>query len=152
MRVFAATRAAEIALLPWTAAEKDALLTMQFEAQHRSYQDRFTEARFDVIELRGEPAGRLYVDRREDEIRLVDIALLPEHRGRGIGTALLRSLLDEGAASGRRVSIHVEHTNPALRLYERLGFERVRDDGIYWFMEWTPRGVALGMDSGRRSI
>src|SRR4029077_19392119 len=69
MRVYAATRAAEIALLPWTDMEKDAFVTMQFEAQHQCYQDQFAGARFDVIELRGEPAGRLYVDRRDGEIR-----------------------------------------------------------------------------------
>jgi ribosomal protein S18 acetylase RimI-like enzyme len=89
---------------------------------------------------------------RRGEIRLVDIALLPEHRGRGIGGALLRGLLDEGAVSGRRVSMHVERSNPALRLYERLGFERVKDDGIYWLMEWSlpgDEGDATGL--GRRS-
>ena len=84
------------------------------------------------------PLGRLYVHRGETDIRIVDIALLPEHRGRGIGSHLLRAILDEAAKRGRTVSIHVERFNPALRLYERLGFAHVADTGVYYLMEWRP--------------
>ena len=59
----------------------------------------------------------------------MDIALLPEYRGRGIGTALLEELLVEADATGRRVTIHVERFNPARRLYERLGFVEAGDPG-----------------------
>ena len=86
----------------------------------------------------GEPAGRLYVHRDDDEILIVDIALLPPYRGRGIGTALVREVLDEADASGRPVRIHVEHQNPAMTLYRRLGFERVDESGPYLLMERAP--------------
>ncbi len=66
----------------------------------------------------------------------MDIALLPEHRGRGIGTRLVQDVLDEARASGRSVSLHVEETNPAKRLYERMGFVDVEDRGVYILMEW----------------
>jgi ribosomal protein S18 acetylase RimI-like enzyme len=90
------------------------------------------------------PAGRFYVHRREREIRLMDIALLPEHRGRGIGSALLHDLFAEAAAAGKRVTVHVEEYNPARRLYERLGFKKIGEHGVYHLMEWRPPGDAAG--------
>lgn len=140
-RVYASTRSDELAPVPWTAAEKEAFLRQQFAAQHRYYREQFRTASFDLIERGGEPLGRLYVDRRRDEIRVIDIALLPEHRGGGLGNALMQRLLDEAAAQGQRVSVHVERENPALRLYRRLGFVHLRDEGPYLFMEWSPPEV-----------
>lgn len=141
--LYAGTRAEEMALLDWPSNEKDAFLRMQFLAQDQYYQTRFGGARFDVIERGDEPIGRLYVDRRADEIRLIDIALVPEHRGRGVGSALVQALLAEAAAAGKPVRIHVERLNPARRLYERLGFVERADDGIYVLMEWPgPRPAA----------
>lgn len=137
-RVYASTREEELRPVPWTAAQKAAFLRQQFQAQHAYYQERYTGTRFDVILRDGEPIGRLYVARWDDEIRIVDIALLPEHRGGGIGTAILRSLLAEAAAAGKPVRIHVERQNPARRLYERLGFVPIADKGVYYLMEWTP--------------
>jgi ribosomal protein S18 acetylase RimI-like enzyme len=84
------------------------------------------------------PVGRYFVDRREREIRIMDVALAAEARNRGVGTALIRSVLDEGTSSGKRVTIHVEGFNPALRLYERLGFQRVDTNGVYYLLEWRP--------------
>jgi ribosomal protein S18 acetylase RimI-like enzyme len=116
---------------------------MQFDAQDRDYRARFPDARFDVVDRDGAPIGRLIVERGEDEIRILDIALLPEHRGAGGGSALLRDLLAEAAASSKRVAIHVERANPARRLYERLGFRvEADDDAIYLFMLWRPEGQA----------
>jgi ribosomal protein S18 acetylase RimI-like enzyme len=86
----------------------------------------------------GEPAGRLYLFRGDREIRIVDIALLPEHRGNGAGSSLLRDVLAEADAGGKRVTIHVERANPALRLYERLGFSIAEDRGVYLFLERPP--------------
>jgi ribosomal protein S18 acetylase RimI-like enzyme len=133
--VYAAIRADELALTSWADDVKDAFLRHQFDAQDAHYRDHYDGASFDVIEVDGEPVGRLYVARWADEIRIMDIALLPEHRGKGIGSTLLSELIAEGAAAGRRVSIHVERENPALRLYERLGFRQVADKGVYVLLE-----------------
>jgi ribosomal protein S18 acetylase RimI-like enzyme len=138
-RVYASTRQDELGQVPWSDAEKQAFLAMQFDAQDRHYRAHFPGARFDVVERNGTAIGRLIVDRGEDEIRLLDIALLPEHRGVGAGSALLRELLAEAAAQSKRVTIHVERANPARRLYERLGFRVESDeDAIYLFMAWRP--------------
>lgn len=138
LRIYASTRADEMAAVPWSEQEKDDFLRFQFDAQHKYYMEHFPRAAFDVILLAGEAIGRLYVDRREDEIRLIDIALLPGYRGRGLGGAILRDVLAEGTAAGKLVRIHVEHNNPAMRLYRRLGFEKIEQQGIYHLMEWTP--------------
>jgi len=137
-RVYASTREDELAPVPRADDEKEQFLRMQFHAQHTYYQEHFPHARFDVILLDGRRAGRLYVDRREDEIRIIDITLLPKRRGQGIGGGLIRSLLDEAAGLGRPVRIHVEHYNPAMSLYRRLGFVKIGDTGVYDLMEWTP--------------
>lgn len=124
--------------MPWTEEQKTAFLAQQFEAQHAHYQTHYIGAEFFVIEVDGVSVGRLYVARWSQEIRIVDIALLPEARGKGTGEALLRDLLDDGQRSGRFVSIHVERMNPALRLYERLGFRLEEDKGIYLFLKREP--------------
>jgi ribosomal protein S18 acetylase RimI-like enzyme len=112
---------------------------MQFEAQRRHYTTYYPAAAHEVVVVDGEPAGRLYVDRGENEICVVDIAFLPEYRARGIGTELLTPILAEADAAGKKVSIHVERTNRARRLYERLGFIEVADQGLYALLERTPR-------------
>lgn len=137
-RVYAETRREELSVTPWTEEEKRTFLRLQAEAQHRHYQLHYTGSDFLVILVDGVPSGRLYVGRWSKEIRVVDIALLPEARGSGVGTRILKDLLDEGARTGRCVTIHVERMNPALRLYERLGFVVEEDKGIYLFMKWSP--------------
>ncbi len=138
-QVYASTRREEVdQLVDWTEQQKEDFLAQQFHAQHTFYQQQFAAAEYLVVLLDGKPAGRLYIDRRPDEIRLIDIALLPAFRGRGIGSALLKDLLDEGRRAGKPVRIHVEQFNPALRLYERLGFRKIGDTGVYYFMEWEP--------------
>jgi GNAT superfamily N-acetyltransferase len=140
-RVYASTRAEELAAVPWDEAHKDAFLRAQFAAQHRWYAEHYTGASHDIVLVGGEPAGRLYVHRGEAEIRIMDIALLPAHRGNGIGTALLLDLLSEADAAGKRLTVHVERVNPALRLYERIGFTVAEDKGVYLFLERLPRYV-----------
>ena len=137
-RLYGFTREPELDRTAWSPAEKAAFIEMQFRAQHEHYQRHFAGARFEVLEQSGTPIGRLYVDRRPDEIRIIDIALLPERRGNGIGGLLMRQLLDEAAGKRLPVRIHVEQFNPALRLYERLGFRKVHDEGVYFLMEWRP--------------
>jgi len=140
--LYATTRADELAVVPWSPEEKRGFLSMQFEAQHKFYREQFSDASFDLVLQEGEPIGRLYLDRREDEHRLVDIALLPEHRGKGLGHQLMRGVLDEAVTVGKRVRIHVEQHNPAMHLYTRLGFEKVEDQGVYDLMEWQPQVLA----------
>jgi ribosomal protein S18 acetylase RimI-like enzyme len=138
LKVYASTRADEMTLVPWSAEQKDAFVRMQFNAQRQSYLQQFPEAKYDII-LRGdEPIGRLIVNRAEDAILLMDIALLPEYRGAGIGTVLIRDLQTEAAQVGKPLRIHVETFNPALRLYERLEFSKIGESGIYYEMEWHP--------------
>jgi ribosomal protein S18 acetylase RimI-like enzyme len=139
LRVYASTREEEMAMVvDWSPEQKEAFVRSQFEAQHGWYQDHYQGATFDVILVDGVPAGRLYVHRRESEIRLVDITLLPAFRGGGTGSALVRDLLAEGEAARKRVTIHVEVFNPAMRLYERLGFLPIEERGPYRLMEWKP--------------
>jgi GNAT superfamily N-acetyltransferase len=137
-RVYANTRYQELAPLGWAAEQVEAFLRMQFRAQDTHYRQHYPSAAFDVVVVGGVPAGRLYTDRWADQIRVIDISLLPEFRGAGVGTALFARVMAEAAATGRRVSIHVEAFNPARRLYERLGFVRRDGTGIYDLMEWTP--------------
>jgi len=140
--VYANARAEELALVDWLPAQKEAFLRSQFNAQHEAYQATYRGGDFLVILKDGQPAGRLYVARWEREIRIVDIALQPKYRKLGLGSSILKDILQEGQRTGKRVSIHVEMFNPALRLYERLGFQKVREHGCYHFMEWLPRSTA----------
>ena len=136
-RIYASTRTEELAPLPWSNADKSAFLDMQFRAQHAHYQQCYPDADWLVITHGGEDIGRLYLERLPEQHRIIDIAFLPQHRGRGLGAALLRDLLDEATAAGRQIEIHVEKQNPAMRLYHRLGFVTEEDKGIYDLMRWS---------------
>jgi len=134
-RLYAGSRAAEMAMVDWSETQKREFLQMQLDAQSRYYTENYADARFDIIELGGEPIGRLYVDDRKGELRVIDIALLAEYQGRGIGGCFMQAIIDRAFAEHAFVSIHVEHDNPAMKLYQRLGFRKVRDVGVYWYME-----------------
>jgi ribosomal protein S18 acetylase RimI-like enzyme len=136
--VYANTRTQELSVTGWTDLQKEAFLRSQFNAQQTAYQQTYKGGDFLVILRSNQPVGRLYLARWETEIRIVDIAILPEHRNAGIGGAILKDILDEGSRDGKRVTIHVEMFNPALSLYRRLGFRKLGEHGIYHFMEWTP--------------
>lgn len=135
--VYASIRMEELAATDWTLTQKTEFCQMQFTAQDLHYRQHYPTADFRVIESNGTPVGRLYVDRWKQEIRIMDIALLPGHRGRGIGTKLLLDLQREAAGCGKSLSIHVERFNPALQLYERHGFRIIDDKGVYLLLEWT---------------
>ena len=124
-------------LVPWTDEQKAAFLDMQFTAQKTHYEQYYPDCAFMVIEMDQVAIGRLYIDRADDDIRITDIALLPEFRGRGIGRMLMEEILDEGRATRKRVTIHVEHDNPARHLYDLLGFRHVDTNGVYHLMEWS---------------
>ncbi len=140
--VYASTRADEMAMVPWDDAQKAGFLAQQFHAQTTYWDEQYPDAERSVVEIDGVPAGRFYVERWPKELRLIDIALLPEFRRRGAGTELLRKLFAEAAASGRTVTIHVEIFNAARALYERLGFVSKGERGMYMLMEWRPPALA----------
>jgi ribosomal protein S18 acetylase RimI-like enzyme len=137
-RVYASSRTDELAPVPWTEEQKEAFLRMQFAAQDVEYRRNYPSACFLVVMVGDEPAGRLYLDRRADELRVVDVSLLPAHRGTGLGSELLREVLADGERVRLRVTIHVEAMNRARRLYERLGFVPIAEHGVYLLMEWRP--------------
>lgn len=140
-KVYGSTREDELSLVDWSKEQCESFLDMQFQAQHLYYGQQFSEAEFCIIKFKGEPVGRLYVDYRDDEIRIVDIALLSQHRNRGIGTELMQDLMARASRGGKCIGIHVEKNNPALNWYRELGFEEQSDQGVYLFMKWTPQGV-----------
>jgi ribosomal protein S18 acetylase RimI-like enzyme len=135
-RVYASTRAEELAPLPLSDAQKAAFLEAQFQLQHAHYRKYYPQADWLVIARGATDIGRLYIERWPTQHRIIDIALLPEYRGAGAGEALLRDLMDEAASVGKAVSIHVEKQNPAMRLYRRLGFVTEEDKGVYDLMRW----------------
>ncbi len=138
MQLYASTRAHDMALVPdWTDEQRQAFLTSQFRAQRIHYHTHFPACRFDVLAFSGAPMGRLYLDARPSSLHIIDIALLPEWCGRGIGTVILQALTGAARAQGKRVGIFVERNNPALRLYRRLGFTAVADHAVYLEMEWS---------------
>ena len=141
-RVYASTRAEELAMTDWSEEQKAAFCLHQLSAQDSHYRQHYPTAVYSVIERGSERAGRLYVDRWEKEIRIMDITLLPEYRGAGIGTKLLRVLQEEARSAGKVLSIHVEKFNRARHLYERLGFQVAQDKDVYLLMEW--RGTEVG--------
>lgn len=135
VELYGSVREPELAHVPWDDATRRAFVEHQFAAQDAHYRQNYPGATLDVIEVDGERAGRLYVHRGPSDIRIMDIALAPAFRGRGIGTGLLRGLIAEARASGRKLSIHVEMNNPARTLYERLGFRPAGEHGVYVLLE-----------------
>lgn len=139
--VYRSTRESELALVPWDEALKDAFVAQQFDAQDRSWAAQRPGTVREVVLVDGVPAGRLYVDHADDEVRVVDIALLPEHRGHGVGRTLLEQVLGDADRAGVPVTLHVERHNPAQRLYARLGFEVVDDGDVHLFLRRPPSGL-----------
>lgn len=137
-RLYASTREQEMQVVPWTEEQKEQFVRGQFRAQMLHYKQNYTEADYSIILLDGRPAGRLYLHQDPDDIRIMDIVVAPEHRRSGIGTLLLQEILERARAAGHSVSIHVEQFNPALHLYERLGFQTIDTNGVYNLMKWRP--------------
>jgi ribosomal protein S18 acetylase RimI-like enzyme len=135
-RVYAGTREPELARTGWDAATREAFLRMQFDAQRLHYRKYNPGADFLVVERDGVPVGRLYVDRAPGQIHVIDIAILPEFCGRGLGSELLGNLLREAERDGGAVSINVELDNRAYTLYQRLGFQEISIAGFHRLMEW----------------
>ena len=132
--LFASTRAELFAALP--PAMWEGLVAQQHEAQHRHYRAAWPDAEWLIVERGGEAIGRLYLDSSGDAFHLIDISLVPAARGAGFGGAILADVIAAARQSGRRVTINVERNNPALRLYERLGFAPIGEFGVYLQLEW----------------
>jgi GNAT superfamily N-acetyltransferase len=136
LEVYASTRQEELEVTGWPAEMREAFVRMQFNAQRQGYLAAFPRAEFAIILSGGHPVGRIVIDRSENGFLLVDIALLPAHRGRGIGTALVQGLLREAAAAHKPVRLSVIKGQRAYRLYQRLGFVKTGEDGLRDQMEW----------------
>ena len=134
-RLFTSTRLSELAATKWSDSQIETFLRMQFRLQHTQYMQNYTAASFDLILFGNFLVGRLYVDRREDDIRVIEISLLPEFRRRGIGGRILRDLTKEADAKGLNMSLHVEMNNPVRGFYKTLGFREKGLWGIYYYME-----------------
>ena len=137
-RVYASIREYELRQAPWSDEEKSKFLTMQFNAQHSHYQKHYPNSDFNIILFDNEQIGRLYVDRGEKDMLLIDIALLPEYQKKGIGLFLMKDLINEAKEKNQPIFLHVEKFNPALNFYHKLGFEIIEDKEVYLYMKWTP--------------
>jgi GNAT superfamily N-acetyltransferase len=138
-RVYASTRTDEMALVNWTAEQKEAFLLMQFNAQTEHYRIHYPLAEYQIIQRDGDPIGRLIVERTKDQLLIMDIVLLPEYRNSGVGTGIIKDLMAEAARSGVPLVLRVEFFNPVIRLYTRLGFVKTREvNSVYHEMVWTP--------------
>lgn len=135
--VYASTRWEELSVTGWDDAQKHAFLEMQFHAQHTHYRAHYASAEFLIVLEEHVPVGRLYLDSDPSALRVMDIALLTPHRGRGFGRSLMQAVLECAREAGQCVTLHVEHQNPARHWYERLGFRRLEDRGVHLFMQWS---------------
>jgi ribosomal protein S18 acetylase RimI-like enzyme len=137
--VYLSTRERELAQVEWGEGQKEQFVRWQFGLQRREYDARFPDAEYDVILVDGRPAGRVWIGGDGTQIRLLDIALLPEFQNRGVGTLLVRRLME----SARQARLPLRHmvfvlNDDAHRFYERLGFAIIEDHGAYKHMEWRP--------------
>ena len=136
--LYASTRRDELASVGWSPAQTDAFLRMQFDLQRAHYRRHYTDGSFLIVVIDGRPVGRLYVHYTRQDVRVLDISLVPEVRGKGIGCWLVGKVLDDAAQLEAPVTLHVAVGNPARRLYERLGFRIVSQDALNLFMERPP--------------
>ncbi len=138
LTIYASTRSREMAVVPWSDEQKRAFLEMQFQAQHNYYFSRYPNASYSIINFEEQAIGRLYVDRQEDKIKILDITVLPEYRNRGVGTKLITEILQAGEQAKKPVEIHIESYNPSANLFSRLGFQPVGEEGFYVLWQWKP--------------
>ena len=134
--LYASTRADEVAQAGWSEEQAGEFLQQQFDAQHAHYMKHYPDADWLVVEFQGEAVGRLYLERWPTQHRLIDIALMPEFKGRGLGVAMIQDLRDEARAAEKSLTLHVEKFNPARDLYMSLGFTVEEDKGVYDLMRW----------------
>lgn len=137
-RVYISSREDEMGIRDWVEEERNKFLHSQFNIQHEYYMKSYKNPSFDIILLGNIPIGRLYVDRSEKEVRIIDISLLKEYRGHGIGRELLNTLIKESEDRNLQLTLHVEYYNFARKWYERIGFRQHGENGVYIFMVRKP--------------
>ncbi len=137
-RLYAQTREDELSQVPWTDQQKQAFLADQFNKQHHHYLRHYPQAQWWVLIYKETPVGRLYLEQTHRELRVMDVSLMRSHRNQGLGTSLMRALLVHADKHQLTLSLHVEPFNPALRLYQRLGFVSAETRGVYLFMQRPP--------------
>lgn len=137
--VYRSTREQELSQINWAKEQTDRFTEFQFSAQHSYYLHKFPGMEMKLIRVNSEKVGRLYTWQTSDEIRIVDISLLPGFQNRGIGTAIIQQLITESEQKEKKLSLHVEHQNRALRLYERFDFKKEGEEGTYIYMERLPQ-------------
>jgi ribosomal protein S18 acetylase RimI-like enzyme len=135
LKVYGSTREQELAQVPWTAEQKQQFVRMQWEAQRNHYAAQHPHASHEIICIEGIAAGRLYLDRSGEKFHILDITILPEHRNRGAGSFLLNQIMAEAKEAGKPVSIYVETFNPSLRLFQRLGFTPIQQEGFHLLLQ-----------------
>jgi len=139
LRLYRSTREGELSMVPWGEEQRAAFMRSQHSSQLRHYQSEYPDAEHLIIEVAGAPVGRVYIDRRRDEIRILDISLLPEHRGKGIGSPIIENLMREAAGHRRRLTIYLESIGDGSRsrsLFERLGFSPAESNGFHILYSW----------------
>jgi GNAT superfamily N-acetyltransferase len=139
LEIYQSSRGDDLRGLGWTEDRIREFLGMQYEAQQRFFESEYKRAADEIILWEGKPAGRLIVERREHEIRCIDVALLPEHRNRGIGTLLIQRLQAEATREKKPLRLQVIRFNRAVNLLERSGFVRISETGTHFQLEWAPR-------------
>ena len=139
LEIYKSSRGDDLRGLGWAEDRISEFLGMQYEAQQNFLESEYKRATDEMVLWQGEPAGRLIVERREHEIRCVDVALLPEHRNSGIGAFLIQKLQDEARREKKPLRLQVIRFNRAVNLFERSGFVRTSETGTHFQMEWTPR-------------
>lgn len=132
--IYASTRQDEMDAAGFSPEMRESFVAMQFQAQNTHYRQHFPRAEWSIIECDGQPAGRLILDREEDHLHIMDIALLPAFRNRGIGSDLLTKLCAE--AGPLAVRLYAQNNDRAIHLYRRLGFRPVSDDGMNTELIW----------------
>ena len=138
LELYAGTRAAEMALVPWTQEQKSAFVRAQFLAQQDHYQQKFPDATRDIVSCGDRSVGHLHVARLPEEIRIVDLIVSPGVRKKGIGSTLIRRVQAEATSANKAVTVYVETFNDSLVLFEKLGFVRAAEHGMHFLMRWKP--------------
>jgi GNAT superfamily N-acetyltransferase len=145
LRIYASTRERELALVPWDAGQKSLFLQHQFAAQNQHYGTHFPEAEYSIVVHNGEDAGRILITRDPARIHVLEFTVLPEHRGCGIGTEIVRWLQEEARSKALPLTTYLDQLSDSQAWLEKRGFTRISDEGMHYKMQWKPSGETSGL-------